>query len=98
MAQNDTTLETKTAELPLVATRRTFLLPLDRFQEHLARLARDTGSKAELGRRLGVTGQFIDLLIAGKRTPGPKMLKAIGARKKVMIEIDIPEETNGTDS
>ena len=81
-----------TPQLPPTAEKRTFLLGLEQFQEHLARLARDVGSKAELGRRLKVTGQFIDLLIAGKRTPGKKMLKAIGARKRVMIEIDVEAE------
>src|SRR5262245_8586642 len=81
-----------TPALPPSGTRRTFLLDLNRFQEHLAGLARQCGSKAELGRRLNVTGQFIDLLIAGKRAPGPKMLKAIGARKRVMIEIDLGDE------
>ena len=82
----------KTPQLPLDGAKRTFLLDLGRFQEHLARLAGQLGSKAELGRRLGVSGQFIDLLIAGKRTPGKKLLKAIGARKRVMIEIDVEAE------
>jgi len=81
-----------TPALPPDGTRRVFLLDLGRFQEHLAQLARGVGSKAELGRRLGVSGQFIDLLIAGKRRPGPKMLKAIGARRKVMIEIEVPND------
>jgi hypothetical protein len=79
---------TPTPQLPPTAPKRTFLLDLVRFQEHLAGLARGVGSKAELGRRLGVTGQFIDLLIAGKRKPGKKLLKAIGARKVVMLEFD----------
>ena len=83
---------TTTNQSPLPAEKRTFLLDLNRFQEHLAQLAHGVGSKAELGRRLGVTGQFIDLLIAGKRQPGPKMLAAIGARKRVMIEIDVEAE------
>ena len=78
-----------TSQLP---PKRTFLLTLDKFQEHLAQLARDLGSKAEVGRRLGVTGQFIDLLIDGKRVPGKKLLKAIGARKKVMLEFDAEGE------
>lgn len=82
----------KTPQLPLDGTKQTFLLDLGRFQEHLARLADGVGSKAELGRRLGVTGQFIDLLIAGKRKPGKKVLSAIGARRKVMIEIDVEAE------
>jgi hypothetical protein len=77
-----------TTPLPPTDTKRTFLLDLNRFQEHLAGLARGVGSKAELGRRLGVTGQFIDLLIAGKRKPGKKLLNAIGARKVVMLEFD----------
>jgi hypothetical protein len=81
-----------TPQLPATTPKSTFLLDLNRFSEHLAGLARSVGSKAELGRRLGVTGQFIDLLIAGKRTPGKKMLAAIGARKRVMIEIDVEAE------
>ena len=81
-----------TSQLPLEGAGRTFLLDLGHFQEHLARLAGQLGSKAELGRRLGVSGQFIDLLIAGKRKPGPKVLKAIGARRKVMIEIQVEAE------
>ena len=91
---SETTPETGalTPQLPPSGARRTFLLELDRFQEHLARLAHDVGSKAELGRRLNVSGQFIDLLIAGKRKPGNKLLKAIGARRRVMIEIDVEGE------
>src|SRR5499426_1457831 len=93
-AMSETTRETgaATPALPHDGTKRVFLLDLNRFQEHLAQLARGVGSKAELGRRLGVSGQFIDLLIAGKRRPGPKMLKAIGARRKVMIEIEVPND------
>ena len=93
-AMNETTPETRieTPQLPLEVARGTFLLDLGRFQEHLARLAGQVGSKAELGRRLGVSGQFIDLLIAGKRKPGKKLLTAIGARKRVMIEIDVEAE------
>jgi hypothetical protein len=85
-------LTVETNPLPQEATKRTFLLGLDKFQEHLAKLARDSGSKAELGRRLGVTGQFIDLLIAGKRRPGKKLLGAIGARKVVMLEFEAGNE------
>jgi hypothetical protein len=90
----ETTPETAivTPQLPPTAPKRTFLLGLEQFQEHLAKLAHDVGSKAELGRRLKVTGQFIDLLIAGKRKPGKKVLKAIGARRRVMIEIDVEAE------
>lgn len=82
----------KTKQLPPNGGKRTFLLSLERFQEHLAQLAAGVGGKAALGRRLDVSGQFIDLLIAGKRKPGPKLLKAIGARRKVMIEIDVEGE------
>ena len=93
-AMSETIPETdiKTPPLPPNGTKRTFLLDLERFQEHLARLAGQLGSKTELGNRLGVTGQFIDMLISGKRKPGPKLLKAIGARRKVMIEIDVEVE------
>lgn|SRR5262245_14345683 len=86
-------LTSETNPMPPAVPKRTFLLDLGRFQEHLARLADGVGSKAELGRRLNVTGQYIDLLIAGKRTPGKKMLKALGARKKVMLEFEV-EDTN----
>jgi len=92
MDETLTGTDIKTPQLPLSGVKRTFLLDLERFQEHLARLARDTGSKAELGRRLNVTGQFIDMLISGKRKPGRKLLAAIGARRKVMIEIDVEAE------
>lgn len=82
-------VEQMTPQLPL---KRTSLLDLDTFRGHLGQLAKGAGGNAALGRRLGVTGQFIDLLIAGKRKPGPKLLKAIGARRKVMIEIDVEGE------
>ena len=92
VGQKDTKREIETKPLPLSATKRVVLLDLDAFRAHLKQFASDTGSKAELGRRLGVTGQFIDLLIAGKRKPGPKLLKAIGARPKLMIEIEVEAE------
>jgi hypothetical protein len=98
---NETTHEASISTTPLPpngssgtgrGTSHTILLDLDTFRGHLARLASASGGKAGLGRRLGVTGQFIDLLIDGKRKPGPKILKAIGARRKVMIEIDVEAE------
>lgn len=91
---SETTPETgaATPQLPPDGAKRTFLLDLNRFQEHLARLAQGVGGKAALGRRLGVSGQFIDMLIDGKRKPGKKLLSAIGARRKVMIEIDVEVE------
>lgn len=92
MRQNDTQTATPTNSSPLDATKRVVLLTLEDFQRHLAQLAKAAGSNAETGRRLGVTGQFIDLLIAGKRKPGKKLLKAIGARKREMIEIDVEGE------
>lgn len=82
----------QTNEFPPTAPKRTSLLGLEQFQAHLAQLARDIGSKAELGRRLGVTGEFVGLLIAGERAPGEKILTAMGARRKVMIEIDVEGE------
>lgn len=81
-----------TPELPPTATKRVVLLDLDTFRAHLKHLAGQSGSSAELGRRLGVTGQYVDFLIKGTRKPGPKMLKAIGGRRKVMIEIDVEGE------
>lgn len=89
MAQKDTQLEIPTSQSPHNGPQRTVLLTQEQFQDHLKQLAKAAGSNAETGRRLGVTGQFIDLLIAGKRKPGKKLLKAIGGRRKVMFEIDV---------
>jgi len=81
-----------TPQLPPSAPKRTFLLSLEQFQAHLAQLTRDAGGTEEVGRRLGVTDKFIYALIAGKRRPGKKLLGAIGARRRVMIEIDVEVE------
>lgn len=89
VGQKETQSAISTSPLPLAARRRTVLLDLDQFRARLAQFASDTGSKAELGRRLGVTGQFIDLLITGKRKPGRKLFKAMGARPVMMIEIEV---------
>ena len=89
VGQNNTQAEIESAQSPLTATKRVVLLTQEQFQDHLAQLAKAAGSNAETGRRLGVTGQFIDLLIAGKRKPGKKLLAAIGGRRKVMFEIDV---------
>lgn len=75
--------------MPLSATKPIVLLDLEQFRARLKQFADDTGGRAELGRRLGVTGQYLDKLIAGRRTPGPKLLKAIGARRVTMIEIEV---------
>ncbi len=85
--ETHSTLETNPS--PLTPQTRTMLITLDDFRGHLGGLAKTCGSNAELGRRLGVTGQFIDYLIAGKRKPGKKLLKAIGARRVLMLEIEV---------
>lgn len=72
--------------------KRTFLLDLDTFRSHLGQLAKQAGGNSALGRRLGITGQYVDFLIKGTRKPGKKLLQAIGARRKVMIEIDVEVE------
>lgn len=87
-------LTIKTEALPQEGAKRTFVLSLDDFRAHLSSLARDCGGNAELARRLGITGQFVDYLISGKRKPGRKALAALGARRRVMIEIDV-EVSNG---
>lgn len=82
--------ETSQTDLsPLTPQTSTKLITLDEFRGHLAGLAKTCGSNAELGRRLGVTGQFIDYLIAGGRKPGKKICAAIGARRVVMLEIEV---------
>lgn len=88
----DTQSNTSTPPLPPETTKRVVRLSLDTFREDLKKLAQASGGNAELGRRLGVTGQYVDMLCAGKRQPGPKMLKAIGARRVVMLEIEVEAE------
>ncbi len=89
VSQKETHRELETNPSPHPPTTRTKLLTLDDFRNQLGTLARECGSNAELGRRLGVTGQFVDYLIAGKRKPGPKLLRAIGARSVLMVEIEV---------
>jgi hypothetical protein len=90
--QKDTHSNISTSELPLAATKPTALLDLEQFRARLAQFADATGGKAELARRLGVTGQFIGYVIAGQRKPGQKLLAALGARRRVMIEFEVEAE------
>lgn len=92
MGQFDTQTGIETPKLPLEASGRTTLLDFDEFRARLAQFAADTGGKAELARRLGVTGQFIGYVISGDRKPGKKLLAALGARKRTMIEIEVEAE------
>ena len=92
MSQNNPQFEIETNSLPPEATKRVVLLDLDDLRKHLAQLAQASGGNAELGRRLGVTGQFVDYLISGQRNPGKKALAALGARRRLMIEIDLEAE------
>lgn len=92
VGQSDTQSDFSTPSLPPSATRRVEILDLDTFRAHIAQLAKASGGAAELGRRLGITGQFVDYLISGARSPGPKALKALRARRRVMIEIDVEAE------
>lgn len=89
VGQKDTNSQLETSPLPPEAAKRVVLLDLDDLRKHLAQLAKESGGNAELGRRLGVTGQFVDYLIKGQRNPGKKALAALGARRRVMIEIEL---------
>lgn len=89
MAKKSNQVTINTEMLPRDGARNTALLDLDTFRAHLKRLAGDCGGNAELGRRLGVTGQCVDMVISGMRKPGPKVLNALGVRRRVMIEIDV---------
>jgi hypothetical protein len=91
VGQKETQLALETNPTPLPPVTRTTLLDEEQFKKQLKVLADGCGSNAELGRRLGVTGQFIDYLIAGKRRPGPKLLKAVQLRKVVAYEPIIEE-------
>lgn len=97
MGQINTQNELEPNQTPLRAATRTVLLDRKGFGRLLERAARDCGSKAELARRLNVTGQFIARLISGEKNPGPKLLAAFGARRKVMIEIEV-EDGHGIDN
>jgi site-specific recombinase XerC len=92
VSQNNPQLELETESLPSSATKRVVLLEMETFRARLSQLAKASGGNAELGRRLGVTGQFVDYLISGQRNPGKKALKALKARRRVMIEIDVEAE------
>jgi hypothetical protein len=91
VGQIDTITDISTNPSPPPPVTRTRLLDEEEFKSKLKLLADGCGSNAELGRRLGVTGQFIDYLIAGKRRPGPKLLKAVQLRKVVAYEPIIEE-------
>lgn len=46
---------------------------------------------ARLAEELGVTRQYLSDVLAGKREPGPKILAAVGVRKRVVYETDAAE-------
>ena len=79
------------AEMPLPAPKLTVRLDSVQLLSLLNDLSRECGTRAELARRLDVSGQFIGDVLAGKKKPGKKLLKAIGARAVTMYELDVEE-------
>lgn len=63
------------------------------FRAFLLQLSKQTGNKAELAPRLGVSAQFLGDVIAGRKRAGPKLLEGLGATMTrvyiVPIEADV---------
>lgn len=76
-------------QMPLPAAKRTVLIDRAQLLALLGDLARDCGTRAELARRLGVSGQFIGDVLAGKKKPGAKLLHALGAKAVTMYELEM---------
>ena len=56
-------------------------------------MAKEVGNVNKLALKLGITGQYLDTVINGRKNPGPKLLKALQLRKVVVYE-PIIEETH----
>lgn len=88
--------------MPLSGGAETVQLTETQFRACLAALAKQAGSMAELAGRLGVSGQFIGDVIAGRKRAGDKLLSAFGAREVRMIELPLcwgeTDERSGTDN
>lgn len=77
--------------MPLRSQKRTVMLDRAQLLALIEQLARDCGCKAELARRLGVSGQFIGDVTAGKKKPGKKLLAALGATARTVYEVEVQE-------
>ena len=86
MSQSDTQ---KSVQLPLEGSTETVRLTEIQFRACLQSLANQTGSMAELARRLDISGQFIGDVIAGRKRPGPKLLDKFQAKSVRMIELPL---------
>lgn len=75
--------------MPLSGDSETVQLTETQFRACLAALAKQAGSMAELAARVGVSGQFMGDVIAGRKRAGDKLLSAFGAREVRMIELPL---------
>lgn len=54
--------------------------------ERMAADAKRAGSQLVLAQRLGISPQYLCDVLAGRREPGGKLLKALGYRRVVVYE------------
>jgi hypothetical protein len=73
----------------------TLQLTPDQFRAFLQSLANNSGSMAELGRRLDVSGQFVGEVISGRKRPGPKLLEKLGGKVVKTTVYEITVEAQG---
>jgi transcriptional regulator with XRE-family HTH domain len=54
----------------------------------------DAGSQTAFARQCGVTTQYINDLLRGRRDPGAKILDALGIEKTVIVSYRTKEDTH----
>ena len=57
----------------------------DKVKDAVSRLVRRKGREGA-AKALGVSGPYISMLLNGQRTPGPRVLRALGLKKKVVFK------------
>lgn len=53
-------------------------------QQHLQRLVAENGDQKRAAEMLGVSTTYLSEVLRGTKLPGPKILKALGLRRKEM--------------
>jgi hypothetical protein len=67
----------------------TIQLTEQQFRWVLAQMAENAGYKADLAAKLGVSAQFLGTVISGRKRPGRKLLKALGASVERMYTMPV---------
>jgi len=57
-------------------------------QQHLQRLVTERGDQKRAAETLGVSTTYLSEVLRGTKLPGPKILKALGLRRKETYEQD----------